>query len=541
MKTKITFFSIVSFFIMNIMPVNAQKIEKVNYYNNNPELGGDVIITSSTNEIIEDDSYTSFEIEVESAGEYYLNFWLLPAEYENGSLYTYEVLVNGNNAGTIVPAKGNWQSIGLSNNGKVNLQQGKNTISVITEAPNVVEVEFVRLSKTFSKAKISSNAYDSYLAKAKNRNETGNRLLRSSSEESELDSENILPSSAAANYQLFTNVPLKYSVRQTQYFTAGQQIFISSNSSITHVLELFKQRDNYITGAVSLSWLNVSEPALNNSSVKVASIVTTIPATGYYIVKARSASNNSLGTVSINVNGSYFYQDMPVYYAGRSYQIPAGTNSAVYTFADNTISNYDPFLFIEGAGSIPGKVVAYNDDVYDYDTEIQYGLHYYDSYIENSYSMPTSGMHVTNYSSYNAEVNCHIMVGLAPSSSQSSALLSAMSALCSSNSNNESTELRSSNSSNESSEIANITSVNGIETKVFPNPANISSVLSINSGEDINAIEIYNVSGLRLQRKSINNTSIQISMSELNINKSGVYIVKFIAATGSVTKKLVVK
>lgn len=194
---KVTFFCIVSFFMMVIMPVNAQKIEKVNYYNNNPELGGEVIITSSTNEIIENDSYTSFEIEVESAGEYYLNFWLLPAEYEDGSLYAYEVQVNGYNAGAIVPAKGNWQSIGLSNNGKVNLQQGKNTISVITEAPNVVEVEFVRLSKTFSKAKISSNAYDSYLAKAKNRNETGNRLLRSSSEESELDSENILPSSAA--------------------------------------------------------------------------------------------------------------------------------------------------------------------------------------------------------------------------------------------------------------------------------------------------------------------------------------------------------
>lgn len=138
----------------------------------------------------------------------------------------------------------------------------------------------------------------------------------------------------------FLHLQLKYSVRQTQYFTAGQQIFISSNSSITHVLELFKQRDNYITGAVSLSWLNVSEPTLNNSSVKVASIVTTIPATGYYTVKARSASNNSLGTVSINVNGSYFYQNMPVYYAGRNCQIPAGTNSVVYTFADNTISNY---------------------------------------------------------------------------------------------------------------------------------------------------------------------------------------------------------
>ena len=162
---------------MIIMPVHAQKIEKINYFKNNLKLGGEVVITGLVNEVVEGRSYTGIEVTAESEGSYYLNFRLLPARLDDGSFSTFDVPVNGERAGEIVPIKGNWQSIGLSGNRPVDLQEGRNTVSVIARIPQVAEIEFIRMSKEKEKAEISSEKYDSYLAKAKTGNKDDNTVI----------------------------------------------------------------------------------------------------------------------------------------------------------------------------------------------------------------------------------------------------------------------------------------------------------------------------------------------------------------------------
>ena len=67
-------------------------------------------------------------------------------------------------------------------------------------------------------------------------------------------------------------------------------------------------------------------------------------------------------------------------------------------------NNSDPILYVEGAGSCPGRIVAYNDDKRPFigaDTIINYMFpsHTLDAVIKAEYKMSTCGFHVQNWSS----------------------------------------------------------------------------------------------------------------------------------------------
>ena len=49
---------------------------EVNYYSNNPNLGGDAVINRSMVSVKENSAIISFEVDVPTAGEYYANFSL---------------------------------------------------------------------------------------------------------------------------------------------------------------------------------------------------------------------------------------------------------------------------------------------------------------------------------------------------------------------------------------------------------------------------------------------------------------------------------
>jgi hypothetical protein len=74
---------------------------------------------------------------------------------------------------------------------------------------------------------------------------------------------------------------------------------------------------------------------------------------------------------------------------------------------------------------------------------------------------------------------------------------------------------------------------------VYPNPVNCFSVLNIRSEEILNKIEIYSISGSLIQRKNTG-SSTQFSLSELNIFKPGIYLIKLVGTTDTITKKLIV-
>lgn len=517
MKTKIKF-SLVALLLFAIMTiVNAQIPGSSKNFKNDPSLGGDVTITKVENEVVGNECYTNFEIDVPTPGDYFIHFWLLPAKLADGSFTTYKVLVNGSVSGRIIPAEGNWQNISLSEQATVSLQQGSNVISVASVLPETPAVEFVRLSMNADRSRISSAAYDNYLSKAKN-TEKGMRISEPEETDNvaDYDVEKYIGKSVVAKMQIFTNVPLKYSARQHYYFYAGQEMIILSQSKTPHVLEFYEQFKT-----MDLSWQNVSEKSTNGTD-QLATIRLTIPVDGYYIMGVRTCANGVMGTVNINVNGNYFYQDQPIYYQGRSFVIPAdGNRYAVYTISDE--ANYsDPYLCIEGGGGTFGKVILCNDDADRYVCE-HYGLLPLDSYLARRYTTPTSGIRVTTSSSSNPEKNCHIAAGVYEGPD---AMLAAPGLSIDDNGSNGTTGIR---------------AVENVELNIYPNPADASSVLSIVSNGSFTKMEIYNASGSQLLSRNVAGLSAKIPINELNMGNPGIYMIKFYGAEETITRKIIVR
>jgi hypothetical protein len=70
--------------------VFAQDIEK-RYFENNPTLGGDVVIKSASVQVIGDETSKTFEIESVEDGAYYLDAWIMvPDDFSE-----YKVKVKG--------------------------------------------------------------------------------------------------------------------------------------------------------------------------------------------------------------------------------------------------------------------------------------------------------------------------------------------------------------------------------------------------------------------------------------------------------------
>ena len=159
----------------------SQTIVEVDYYQNNPELGGDAVIKKSTKAVDGDNATVSFEVEVSISGAYYVNFWMFPSTLKDGSLANYAVSVNGNVlADKIVPTVGDWQDITLSTGKRISLSKGINTIAVIGKVPDVPNVEHVKLSSQLQEANIDATEYRSYksaIEKASARNAAQNALV----------------------------------------------------------------------------------------------------------------------------------------------------------------------------------------------------------------------------------------------------------------------------------------------------------------------------------------------------------------------------
>lgn len=492
---------------VTLLPVNAQKIEKINYFKNNLKLGGDVVITSLFNEVVEGLSYTGIEVTAESEGSYYLNFWLLPARLADGSFSSFDVLVNGERAGEIVPIKGNWQSIGLSDNRPVDLQEGRNTISVIARIPQVAEIEFIRMSKEKEKAEISSEKYDDYLAQAKTGNKDDNTVIIDPPKDNE--GMRSAGENKDVSFKIYTNVSTRYSFHTVSYFVKGQEIIIASESEAQHVLEFF-----HTTDTESSSWIEQSKPEPESPAKETAVINITVPETGYYYTKARTAQNHAGHVINVNINGLLF-DEIPIYYGSREIVYPADGNIyATLTITDNTEPYlcFDPVIFIEGG--IEGKIVAYNDDG-DWTKANVTGLRGADSYLARRYSELTSAFHTGTYGSYYPKANAHILARV-----RETEIAYALSFV--------------------SQSLTGIIQPAESASDIYPNPVNRSSVLNINSGKMPETIEVYNIAGRLIQCRRIG-SSTQFLLSELNIFHQGIYILKLIGTTSIITKKLVVR
>jgi len=293
----------------------------------------------------------------------------------------------------------------LKNGSEIPLNKGDNTISIIGVAPDIPNIEHLRLASNYAASTINSETYDTYIKDVLSEslaNRVRNATLSESLNTDTLQDVNIYSVSTLSNTDeedtLFTyiyapNMDVKYTFYKTVYFTEGQQIFLATNGidGFSHVLEMFSS-----TSPEVYSW-----SAMSNSKC-LASLNITIPETGLYYVRVRSYQNSHKGFCNLNVNGENYYDSIPIYSNGI--RCTQETDQVYNTFTSH--NSCDPALWIEEGRAIPGKIYAFNDD-YESDGDYYWGE---DARIKKHYLRPVHAALLSTYSSYDPEGKCDLYI-----------------------------------------------------------------------------------------------------------------------------------
>ena len=399
MKTKFYFLMslLALFFTINSF---SQEIVEKKFFSKENKFGGEVILKNAILNVDGSKTYKIFEFDVPYDGLYFLNTWIMGIElndFGSGKLLSYELYINGGKQPYIIkPEKSNWHNLSLKDNKTgekitVKLNKGLNRIAFSCDAPNIPELDFIRLSRDSNKSEISEKSYNQFIDDIKVDLQKGVRYPEPEGDTSSIEfrSGQVLDN-PAGNYYHKVNVNFRYTTYKQFYFSAGQQVFFTTYapSGYYHVMEVFNRSnpENY-------SWVDLS-----NSS-GLASLNINIPSTGYYYIRIRSYYQETQGLVNLNVNGQYYYTDCPV------------SGSGLSTYHDhNTTYNYFT-CFLTGDSRIwindtqfPGKIRAFNDDYYG-SGDFSWG---YSSRVKKHFNVNISGPLVSSYSSYNPLGKCDI-------------------------------------------------------------------------------------------------------------------------------------
>lgn len=373
---------------------NSQEIFVKSYFDSDRKLGGEVILNKSIIKVDGIKTYKIFEFESPMDGDYYLNAWLMGCEignFSSGKFLEYDLTVNNEKQeDKLIPEKNNWHNVAFKNGvskekKSIKLKIGLNQIVFSCDAPEIPEIEFIRLSKDKDKSEISESNYNLFVDEIKK--EIQERINNPTVERDTLVSMSkgayALLDNPGGNYYYHLGATYKYTYYTSVYFSSGQQVFFTTHSdNFPHVLEVFSKNktENY-------SWV-----ATSNSS-SMASINVNIPYSDYYFVRIRSWNQAHQGLVDLNINGQYYYTNCTASgWAG--FRDPHETPTT-YNYFTSKISG-DTRIWIEDDSGLPGKIRAWNDD-YNVGGDFYWGLA---SRVKKDFSIRIAGALVSSYSSY---------------------------------------------------------------------------------------------------------------------------------------------
>ena len=380
----------------------GQNIVETKYYENHPELAGDITINQLTREVRGDKAYTSFNITAKESGSYYVNFWVCPSKLTDGSYSAFEVLADGKTIGRISPSAGDWQAISLDGERNINLREGVHTISIVGKPEDFPSVDLLRMSQDPERAKLSDSAYKEYkrqvTEESRSRAEENKRLYANRdtldySGAARRSSIFPLPTQDTPPYDadFVIGIGFSYTFFKVVHFTEGQNITLSTTGidNYEHVLELFSR-----TTPESYSWVNKSDASC------ACSLSVVIPETGYYTVSVRSYENASSGLCNLNINNTYQYDSVPIFSSGIR-----GEKDTQNIYNSFTCYNHgDPILWVE-EGMAPGKITAYNDDYASSSSDYSWGTN---SRVKRQYASEYNAILITAYSSYTPTNKCDV-------------------------------------------------------------------------------------------------------------------------------------
>lgn len=328
----------------------AVELTKIAYYENNQALGGSAIIQSSS--ILTDGVNTSktFELDIPLGGAYHLTFWSLHPQLPNGEYCAYDVKVNGVLLSSkLVSDKPGWHYSLLQGDEAVSFSRGKNTVTIIGEAPNVPAVEHVSLSVSKSELIGKLTKYDNFISNINGVVDSQNSVSATSIPAIDEDLiikpgiEVVEESYVPFDYYKNLNFPFKYTYHGLLYFKEGQTISIKSESinGQSHKINLYS-----VDQPSAYSWWKNSD----------SDIEAVAPVSGFYGIMARSASKGVDGLCNITINDTYRFENLPITLS----RIIVGINNDQPYNTFTVDSSVDPIIWLEE--SVSGKVIAYSDD-----------------------------------------------------------------------------------------------------------------------------------------------------------------------------------
>lgn len=462
------------------------------------------VLETSDYEMVSDNErcVTKFTINSATSQNGYISFWVYPIQYANNDYLEMPVLVNGYEVGKLSPSSSGWQVMTLKEESSIQFQTGTNTITIIGDAYSFPMVDRIRFASTHSDAQLSAEEYNTY----------HNYNLSSAVDTDAVIINPILPPIT----QGYTQVNVGYSFSKMLRIYKNQRIKIHSIADNAHDIDLYP----YVCQTPSswdaeemkqsLNWVKRAEQYSMTSNKYKASMDVKIPAFGNYYIKVRSSQNgvqqtldslviSVIDSVSNVVKSSYLLTDCDASYTYIPTIIPADGNRyrTCLMYSESGLNPTIPEIFIEGAGSTPGRVVKFHkaDSFASMDT------------VESEYYMNTSGIHIVNTNSYTTNGICYIKpTELVDTDTQT------YPAIMKSKSIKEETTIEETAISN------NILNIN-------PNPIEINGIITISSDEIIESIAVYDINGNLCHNDEYNNHLISTETTDIGITENGIYVI----------------
>ena len=505
------------------------------------DVSDDNVLTSEMNY-----NFKFFEVNVSESNDYFVEFWLMPARYSDGTYTSFYVYVNDEYQGVITPTKDNWQAIRMDMGETISLSKGRNIIKIGVPSPEIPSVETIKIALTDSEAIISSNAYEDFCGRI----EDGMSYSMPEAEEI-MSYSNKAP---AFSVKHFFDVPLKYTFYKLFKFEEGEKVFLNTYSDSEHCMDVIfcgPERIILVNGSDSdkseikdvpmtygtiqigtiggpfyslasseelqgLNWKGISVK-YKDVSVHTINKYIEIPKTGVYLVRLRHKEPGKTGIANLCLNGKYFYNNLPISFSYVECAIPADGNEYGSMTCSKNPDTDDPFLFIHGASA--DRIVGIGENA-PYWMQMVHSISESDDYVIQEYKVKTSGLSVSNSSSINPESTCDIIAGLDQSLFEIDPELKEVS--------------KRDITDSQATRIASALDV------TISGSLDCNGVIEILSKESIIRVAISDISGRILKSFDGNGSSMSISRSSIDFENPGLYILCVDTENGSVSQKVLV-
>lgn len=303
---------------------------------------------------------TTFKVEVEQSGDYYLLANTLSTYVQKDKFQEISVYVNGMYQGKLNNTEADWEIIGIKGKEKVSLNKGNNEIVFSSSAPFYPEIDAVQLTLDKSSLITTNAPYNAYKALAAK--DAVTEKTKESWEVTPIEGKIV----GNTNATVWQNVPTVYTYHRKISVTSKEKMEIHTTPvesedyyDVDTYMYLYKIDDPY-----HYSWTNDDFIGYHSK------IEATLPAGEYYLViRAKQSDYASKymprqGLVNVYCNGTLLNENVPI--SGYLIDAPVKTTGILNFFTNKTSASSQLFL-------IDDDRMFYNSEPYTYYPPADYG------------------------------------------------------------------------------------------------------------------------------------------------------------------------